>query len=243
MDPRSDSTRAPTAWLNERTKISGRKEALVSGLQACGFRVNDGFPPGLGDLFVTWNRYGPAEFVAQKFERAGKPVIVLENATWNGLVPGKWLHMAPGRHNTAGLCRVGEASRWDGLQINLAPWRPPGGETVALAQRGIGSPPTAMPKDWPNRQRCRVRRHPGKGASLEDLRKDLAKCSKVITWGSGAAIHALAWGIPVESHMPSWIGEQDNTNEGRLAMFRRLAWAQWRLEEIESGEAFRWLLH
>jgi hypothetical protein len=70
----------------------------------------------------------------------------------------------------------------------------------------------------------------------------LAKASKVVTWGSGAAIKALMMGIRVESHMPNWIGEQDNTDEGRLAMFRRLAWANWRLSEIESGQAFRWLL-
>ena len=50
------------------------------------------------------------------------------------------------------------------------------------------------------------------------------------------------WGIRVESHMPNWIGEQDNTDEGRVAMFRRLAWAQWTLEEIESGEPFQRLI-
>ena len=74
------------------------------------------------------------------------------------------------------------------------------------------------------------------------LEDDLAKACKVVTWGSGAAIKALMMGIRVESHMPNWIGEQDNTDEGRLAMFRRLAWANWRLSEIESGQAFRWLL-
>jgi hypothetical protein len=71
---------------------------------------------------------------------------------------------------------------------------------------------------------------------------DLANAAKVVTWGSGAAIQALLMGIPVISEMPGWIGEQDNTDAGRLAMFRRLAWAQWRHEEIGSGEAFHWLL-
>ncbi len=42
--------------------------------------------------------------------------------------------------------------------------------------------------------------------------------------------------------MPHWIGEQDNTDAGRLAMFRRLAWAQFRMAEIESGEAFARML-
>ena len=74
------------------------------------------------------------------------------------------------------------------------------------------------------------------------LEDDLAKASKVVTWGSGAGIKALMLGIRVESHMPNWIGEQDNTDKGRLAMFRRLAWANWRLSEIESGQAFQWLL-
>jgi hypothetical protein len=49
-------------------------------------------------------------------------------------------------------------------------------------------------------------------------------------------------GISVTSEMPNWIAEQDNTEEGRLAMFRRLTWAQWRLDEIASGDAFDWLL-
>lgn len=243
MDATSEARRAPVAWLNERTKIPGRKEALVAGLQACGFRVESGIPVDRsGDLFVTWNRSEPADTAARAFEKAGRKVLVLENSSWNGLVPGKWLHMSPHRHNTAGTFRVGGSSRWDCLGVSLAPWRPTGGECVALAQRGIGSPPTAMPKDWPLRQRCRVRRHPGRGATVEDLQKDLARASRVVTWGSGAAILALAWGIPVESHMPSWIGQQDNTDRGRLAMFRSLAWAQWRLEEIASGEAFKWLL-
>lgn len=241
MEPASNNL-AEVAWLNERTKIPGRKEALVEGLRACGLKVKDGFPTEANGVFVTWNRSGVAELCARNFERAGKRVVVLENSSWNGLVPGKWLHLVPHRHNTAGVFRIGDSTRWDSLGIKLEQWRPEGGETVALAQRGIGSPPTAMPKDWPLRQRCRVRRHPGRGATIESLRDDLAKCSRVVTWGSGAAIHALAWGIRVKSEMPNWIGEQDNTDEGRLAMFRRLAWAQWRLEEIASGEALRWVL-
>jgi hypothetical protein len=43
--------------------------------------------------------------------------------------------------------------------------------------------------------------------------------------------------------MPGWIAEQDNTDAGRLAMLRTLAWAQWRLSEIESGEAFERLIN
>ena len=230
------------AWLNERTKIPGRKEAFVAGLESCGFQVRDELPSKTTGVFVTWNRSLHYDTIAREFEKKGNPVVVLENSSWNGLVPDKWLHIAKNRHNTSFMFKVGSPERWDSLGIELMPWRHEGGETVCLAQRGIGSAPTAMPKDWPSRQRCRIRRHPGRGATVQGLRDDLAKCSKVVTWGSGAAILACAWGIRVESHMPNWIGEQDNTDEGRLAMFRRLAWAQWRLSEIAAGDPFKWLL-
>jgi hypothetical protein len=63
-----------------------------------------------------------------------------------------------------------------------------------------------------------------------------------VTWGSGAAVKALMWGIQVESHYPEWIAKQDNTEQGRLEMLRRIAWANWELHEIESGEALECLL-
>ena len=188
---------------------------------------------------VTWNRIGEANRIAERFRR----VIVLENAAWgNGFLGGKWLSVARDRHNTAGMFPVGGPERWDSLGVELKPWRTEG-ETVILPQRGIGSPPTAMPMGWKGRAyakfKGRVRPHPGtrEARPLED---DLANCGRVITWGSGAAIHALMMGIPVTSEMPNWIGEQDNTDEGRLQMFRRLAWAQWRYEEL--GTAFKRLL-
>ena len=98
-----------------------------------------------------------------------------------------------------------------------------------------------MPLDWVPKGCTRIRKHPG-ARPCKPLEDDLAQASKVVTWGSGAAIKALMWGIRVESHMPNWIGEQDNTDDGRLAMLRRLAWAQWRIAEIESGEAIRWAI-
>jgi hypothetical protein len=180
------------------------------------------------------------------FESQGLPVLVTENAAWgNDFAGDKWYTLARKRHNTAGMFPIGGSSRWDGLGIELPAWRTEG-ETVILAQRGIGSAPTAMPLRWAekiHRQAGgRIRSHPGTkpAVSVED---DLAQCGRVITWGSGAAIKALLMGMPVTSYMPKWIGEQDNTDAGRLAMFRRLAWAQFRLSEFESGEAFARMLN
>jgi hypothetical protein len=74
----------------------------------------------------------------------------------------------------------------------------------------------------------------------------------VVTWGSGAALKALAMGVPVFHTFPQWIGAGAANPLGsdlekpfrgdRLPMFRRLAWAMWPLHELESGAAFAALL-
>lgn len=172
-------------------------------------------------------------------------MLVAENATWGNEFAGRrWYTLARNRHNTAGMFPVGGNERWDRLGVEPAAWRT-SGETVILAQRGIGSDPTRMPMGWPQRAQARhggrIRSHPGRGVA-KPLEDDLAHAGKVVTWGSGAAIHALLMGIPVVSEMTNWIGEQDNTELGRLEMLRRLAWAQWELAEIESGEPMARLL-
>lgn len=235
------------AWLNLRYTVTERRLAFESGLEALGYKVYPGMTddPKPGDIFVTWNRIGRGNGCASAFEKRKLPVLVTENATWgNDFMGGRWYTIARHYHNTAGCFDIGPASRWDSLGVTLPPFRTKG-ETVILPQRGIGSEPTRMPATWPQKARRRhggrIRQHPGrhKAKPLED---DLRTCGKVITWGSGAAIKALLMGIPVISDMPNWIGEQDNTIEGRLAMFRRLAWAQWTLDEIASGYAFKRLL-
>lgn len=235
------------AWLNLRYALAERWQAFASGLERLGYRVEQGvtMTPGPRDLLCTWNRIGFGEQAARIFEAAELPVLVAENAAWgNEFQGGGWVSLARGLHNTAGRFPVGDASRWDALGVELAPWRS-GDEVVILPQRGIGSAPVAMPAWWPERARQatggRIRRHPGREPAVA-LERDLERARLVVTWGSGAAVKALLWGVPVESEYPGWIGQQDNTNEGRLAMLRRMAWAQWRHEELASGEAFRWLL-
>lgn len=235
------------AWLNLRHSVPERRAAFARGLERLGYTVFDGVThrPGDRDILVTWNRIRDGHMVAGSFESRGRPVLVTENASWGNDFAGQhWYTLARGYHNTAGAFPVGGAERWDSLGVELAPWRD-GGETVVLPQRGIGPPGVAMPLTWPQRVAvaagARIRHHPGQGQCVP-LEDDLAHAGQVITWGSGAAIKALMWGIRVRSDMPNWIGEQDNTDAGRLAMFRRLAWAQWRLPEIASGEALARML-
>ena len=217
------------AWLNLRYTVPERRRVFTEGLKRLGYKVHTGVcaAPRKGDIYITWNRIGAGHTVASLFEAQGLPVLVTENASWGNDFNGeRWYTLARNHHNTAGRYPVGDYDRWDGLGVELAPWRQ-GGETVILPQRGIGASPTAMPGGWTKGHKGRVRAHPGQRDCIP-LEEDLKDCGKVITWGSGAAIKALMMGIPVESHMPKWIGKQDNTDAGRLAMFRRLAWAQFR---------------
>ena len=231
------------AWLNLRYTLPERIRFFKTGLERHGYRIEMGLPVNAGnrDIFVTWNRIGRADAAAQAFQNSGRTVLVAENAAWGNEFCGRqWYSLARNYHNTAGCFPVGDSTRWDSLGVELPAFRTTG-ETVILPQRGIGSPPVAMPLRWPDQALAkhggRIRRHPGRrpGISLEE---DLQRAGRVITWGSGAAIKALLMGIPVTSEMPHWIGERDNTESCRLEMFRHLAWAQWRWREIESGEAF-----
>lgn len=233
------------AWLNLRYSLSDRYDAFSQGFKKLGYSTEHGIPKEAkqGDLFCSWNRIGRADVIAQQFEAAGLPVIIAENSTWgNDFLGGQWLSLWRNLHNRAG--RFGKPDRWDCLNVELAPWRT-GEEVVILPQRGIGSPPVAMPHGWADRAYKRtggrVRPHPGKNP-CKTLEDDLANARLVVTWGSGSAVKALMIGVPVESDMPNWCGEQNNTDAGRLAMFRRLAWSQWHMDEIRSGEAFEWLL-
>lgn len=231
-------------WLNLRLSLPERVRVFAEGFRRHGYEVRHELTltPESGDVLCSWNLIGTGYEAAKRFEAAGCHVLVTENATWGNEFAGdRWLTIARDRHNTAGKFPIGDAERWDSLDVELMPWRPEGGEVVGLPQRGIGPPGTAMPAGFPLRGCTRIRPHPGRHAA-KPLADDLARTSRVVTWGSGAAVQALMWGIRVESHMPGWIAEQDNTDAGRLAMFRRLAWAQWRWSEIESGEAFSWLL-
>jgi hypothetical protein len=235
------------AWLNLRYTLPERIAVFTSGLQRLGYEVVPGVTttPGDRDILVTWNRIKHGDVAAREFEARGRPVLVTENASWgNHFAGADWYSLALNYHNSAGRFQIGGPERWDDLGVELDHWRVGHGMLI-LPQRGIGPPGVAMPAGWIDdayrRHGGRVRRHPGRD-KCRPLEDDLEGIGKVVTWGSGAAIKALMWGIPAVSEMPGWIGEQDNTCDGRLAMFRRLAWAQTRISEIKDGSAFDRLL-
>jgi hypothetical protein len=234
-----------------RQDLHYRRESYCVGLKRRGYSLVDRLDrPQKDDVLLIWNRYGAFHEEANRFEAAGATVLVTENGwlgkTWRD---GEWFTLCRSHHAGAGHWHDGGPSRWDSWGVTLEPWRN-GGELVVFGQRGIGEPGIKAPSGWAEhvsrKLGGRVRQHPGVRETIP-LEDDLAKCGRVATWNSGAALKALILGIPVMYDFPKWIGGMASSrlgeplktdDESRLAMFRRLAWSMWTLDEIRSGEAW-----
>jgi hypothetical protein len=235
-----------------------RKADFQAGLLACGYGLVDQIrEPRPGDILVTWNRSNWRNNEARRFEAAGARVVVAENGylgkNWMG---HKWFALALGHHSGAGWWPDGGPQRWDSWGAEIAPWSSGGREVMFLEQRGIGEPGIASPRGWEQsllkRLGGRLRNHPGGAQPAVSLADDLREARCVVTWNSSGALLALLMGVPVFYGFAQWIGRQAARHVSefdagpslgdRLAMFRRLAWAQWTAEEIRLGAAFDRLL-
>ena len=239
-----------------RTALHYRRDAFVAGLQSAGYKVVPQLSdPRPGDVLAIWNRYGGYHETARQWERAGARVLVAEN----GYVGRDRYALAEGHHAGAGKWPLGGPERWDALGVELHPWRESDAPPLILGQRGIGEPGIASPPQWAERVQRRIggriRPHPGKYLPPVSLDADILAAGCVITWASSAALRALQLGVPVWCDCPQWIGSGAaqplsewgkrpalRSDAARLEMFRRLAWAQWTIDEIRSGDAIRRIL-
>jgi hypothetical protein len=239
------------------------------GLEKVGYRITQ---DKNADLLLIWNRYGQNHLIAESFERQGRTVIVAENGYLgkggvspkfevhpSGPKPESYYSLSIGWHNGRGVWPTGRG-RFSKLGVELKPWRTAGDHILVCPNRSFGVGKQVMPTDWASRtaQRLqdetrrpvRVRGHPGNDAPRKPLEADLDGAWAVIIWSSSAGVHALQHGIPVFVEAPWWVmkgvsatGPLDNpVMPDREPHFERMAWHQWTLEEIESGEPFSHLL-
>lgn len=224
-----------------------------------------------GDVVVIWNRYGQYDAIATQAEKQGALVIVAENGFVGRDVNGnQFYQLALHGHNGSGYWAVGEGDRLARLRINVNPtWQAPAptGHIVVRGQRGIGRPGMASPANWheiiaaklraSTKRRVLVIPHPGNGAVTDQRHVEyLAGAHALVIWSSSVGVKALVIGVPVIACSPYWVCgptpsigliesdfiRSDASNAVRHEMLRRMAWAQWSLEEIASGAAFRHLL-
>lgn len=242
-----------------------RREAFVRGLRAVGFDVILQPPaPNVrpGDALLIWNRYGQYHDFANVAQKAGASVIVAENA-YVGIdrENRRRYALANGGHNGSGAWPVGGPERWDALGIELKAWRTEGDHILVAPNRSFGMPGFIMPPNWAEslvtRLRARTKRpikvrpHPGNGPPKTPLIDDMRGAWAVVIWSSSVGCEALIEGIPVICESPWWIAKgaalrslndlETAELPDRLPALRRLAWAQWTVEEIESGVPFQYL--
>lgn len=251
------------AYVAVREAPLYRRDAFCDGLRACGYQVGPELAkPQPGDLALVWCRYGATDQLAKRYEAAGATVVVAENGylgrDWRGKA---WYALALNQHNGVGRWPVGGPERAEIFEPDWWPWRNQGGYALVFAQRGIGSQLVAQPSGWHQKaaqllermgHRVVIRGHPGKHQENESLYEHLNGAAFAVTWGSGAAIKALLYGVPVYHGLPQWIGAPAARPFGKVLgeplrgdrgeFLTRLAWAMWSVEEIGSGYAFRHLL-
>lgn len=225
--------------------------AFVKGLSTAGFT-----PDPHPSVTVVWNCRMPKP-------RPTGTLVVAENGYLDG-PGGPYVALALDGHNGAGRTPHGGPERFDRLGVELKPWRTDGGHILICENRGLDEPWLRPPKDWTAQtiaelkrytdRPIKVRKHPGNWKRLPEhpdvgLARDLEGAWACVIWRSGAGLRALARGVPVIYTAPHWIaGAAAGTKleeieappmPDRLPVFQRLAWAQWTLDEIETGAPFK----
>jgi hypothetical protein len=259
------SKRLP-AYSLIRKQPQYRHDAFLAGLAAAGYETRQGapwWPAGPGHVLVIWNRYGDIERIADRFEKEGGTVLVAENGYIStaglsardqahaGVNGGTFYAISRHAHNGRGCWPDGGPGRWEALGIALQPMRHAGDYVLICPNRSFGMAGGIMPHNWADLvasefkgEQVRIRHHPGNHRSEVPLEQDLAGAKKVVIWSSSVGIHALIQGIPVDCRAPWWICKQaaNREDDARLQALQRMAWAQWTVDEIASGEPFRRLL-
>ena len=240
-----------------------RREAFVSGLKNTGYTlVSSGKPSSKEDLLVIWNRYGGSEVMANTWEQHGGTVLVCENGYIGKDQENRQLYAISAHgHNGSGWWPQGAEDRFAMLGIEPQPWKSNSeGHFLVCGQRGIGTKLMASPNDWHNAAAARIRKltnktvrvrlHPGNKPATTTLESDLDKAYACVVWSSSSGVKALVLGYPVFYDAPYWIcsdaamqiksaGDAAMVDDvARLKALRKMAWAQWTVKEIESGEPF-----
>ena len=249
-----------------------RDGAIEEGLGRSGYRVvkGTGPPKDERDVLVTWTVHrGHKENMARAFEGQGGRVIVCEAAHLKGWVRGdKLFTVVLHDHNGAGPWTVGGPERWASFGVELKPWRESGEHIIVREQRQIGSLEMASPPNWHDkimadlskitkrpiklRVHPKSRKYPDQARRQASLQEMLANSHALVTWAASDGTQALIQGVPVFALAPHFFVQSAcNRNLAdiniplrttRQPAFERLAWAQWSLKEIRSGETFDWLL-
>lgn len=234
----------PHAEIRIRREPYYRLDAITQGMKRLGFEIVPRAVPAPGNVLVLWNRKaGRDDADATAMEAAGGKVLVIENG-YLQKVDKTMYAVSLSEHHTGGP--VGDTDRFGPLGFELRPMHTSGEGVLVCGQRGIGSPLMASPQQWAEKHAESLRRrgmftcvrpHPGNFAPKVPLQDDLCGLGACHVWSSNAGVLARVLGYPVTSWAPHWICEGP-----REAALQRMAWSQWSVPELATGEPFARLL-
>lgn len=227
-----------------------RRAAFEKGLQRVGFTLvgsaGAGCCSGPEDWLIIWNRQNADERMADQWEARGGTVIVAENGYLQKVDKTHYAISVHG-HNGSGWFPVGDEDRFTKLGFEIKPWAWQNAKyRLICGQRGIGSRTMRSPPQWAEKLAekfkrlgvaYKLRNHPGNFAPKVPLTEDLKHANVCAIWSSAAGVQAIVEGVEVHHSAPHWIcsgvGESN-----RVDGLNRMAWGQWRHEEIALGIPF-----
>lgn len=237
---------------------------VCAGLRALGHELLANDKWDQGDALVTWSPWERSRraVIAKHYASARRPVIVMENGWLTPVtVPPigceQYFQVALNGWNGTGRYPTSGPNRWESWGITMSGWtnRIAGrnGYALVIGQRGHPFDRRSAPPGWhetlqlPGIEEKFIIRRPRE--TMVPLAKHLSGAAEVHVWTSNVATHALLDGIPVVQHGPNLMTAALAAKPGeplvrpdRTTEFRRLAWAQFTMPEIGSGEPFKRLL-
>lgn len=231
--------------------------ALQNGMSQCGIdaTVTGTWYQGEFDVVVGWN-HCPIEHPRTLLLEAGYVNGDMADYTEGRLrfISTSWNQL---HGKSDGFTRPRPSDRWDALNIDMKPWRTEGEYALIMDQHpgDSMSPPEnhwrEIAESLQSRIQVHVRPHPliDTNKQRSSLLDELVMASCAVTWSSTAAIESVINGVPtiafseyciaypVCSHDLSqslYVGERDQWAYD-------LAYRQWTLDELRSGEAWEHL--
>lgn len=220
------------------------------------------------ELVVVNGLAGPCASVRDAYQGAGVPVLVVD---WGYFRRGEYFQLGIDDLNWMPPQEC-PGDRWERLGLRLAGWRErKEGHILVCGQKDSDAQHRINPDMWAQEAIAKLRGftdreivwrpHPrgkissGNGADRMSaggpLEEDLRGCHALVTFNSNAGREALVAGVPVFCDRSAAYAEIANTElaeiespvlRDRAAHFNRLAYAQWTLEELASGEALSFVI-
>lgn len=245
-------------YVNIEAKDSGRsepREALIRGLEKIGHKVCG--DPQECHLLLTWTPWENSDraVLKQDFEKAGRPVICIENGWLSPIDGRRYWQIAFGGWNGTGIFPAWKGpDRWDSWGIELLPWKTSfqaggaPGESVMVAPQAIAlADPRSMPIWWTEvicgfLDSQEISYTVRKKSSPVPLEEALDQSWLVCTWNSSLATKAVIRGVPVRFFGPQIMVSKLCTRglgeiklRDRLPVLRKLAGSQFSAQELANG--------